>query len=135
MSSHVFEQHPSDVQIRLEAPTPAGLFEQAAAALAELIGAPVPRAVLGPWRTIMLEARDLEALLVAWLNELVARTELDQRLYVEVALDELGPTRLRARVRGAPIRELRTAVKAATMHGLRVEAGPRGAVATVILDV
>lgn len=135
MASHVFEQHTSDVQIRLDAPTLAELFAEAARALAELVAAPAPDATPGPWREIFLDARDRDALLVAWLNELIARTEIDHQLYADVLIDDLVATRLHARIRGVPIGEPRTAVKAATMHGLRTTVGPSGASGTVILDV
>ena len=58
--------------------------------------------------------RDREALLVAWLNELVARTEIDHVLYRDVAIDDVTATRLDARIRGVPFSETRTAVKASS---------------------
>jgi SHS2 domain-containing protein len=134
MASHAFEQHTGEVKLRLDAASLAELFAEAARALAELMGIPSDEPP-GEWQRVDLTARDGEALLVAWINELIARTEIDHLRYADVAIDDVTARRLVARVRGVPFRETRTAVKAATLHGLRVHAGPGGASATLILDV
>jgi len=110
------------------------LFAEAARALCELLGSPTGDAP-SEWQRVTVIARDRDALLVAWLNELVARTEIDHLLYREVAITDLTEQRLDATIRGVPFRETRTAVKAATFHGLRIALGPDGASATVVLDV
>jgi len=110
------------------------LFAEAGRALAEIIGTPAGDPS-GTWRRVSVDARDRDALLVAWLNELIARTEIDNQLYTEIEVVDLTATRLDARIRGVPIAEMRTAVKAATMHGLQIGVGARGVSATVILDV
>lgn len=133
-SSHAFEQHTGEVKIRLEGATLAELFTEAARALCELLGRPTTDPP-GAWQRVTVSGRDREALLVAWLNELIARTEIDHLLYTEVAIDDLTSTRLDARIRGVPFAETRTAVKAATLHGLQIASSPTGTTATVILDV
>ncbi|NVB80715.1 MAG: archease [Kofleriaceae bacterium] len=134
MASHAFEPHTGEVQLRLDAGNPAELFAEATRALAELLGTPADQAA-GEWQRVAVTGRDFEALLVAWVNELVARTEIDHLLYRDVAINELTPTSLDACIRGMPFAETRTAVKAATMHGLHVTSDPRGTHATLILDV
>ena len=134
MGWHAFEQHTSDVQVRVDAATLVDLFAEAGRALAEIIGTPAGDPS-GTWRRVSVDARDRDALLVAWLNELIARTEIDNQLYTEIEVVDLTATRLDARIRGVPIAEMRTAVKAATMHGLQIGVGARGVSATVILDV
>jgi SHS2 domain-containing protein len=134
MASHAFEQHTGEVKVRVDAASLAELFAEAARALAELMGVPSADPP-GAWQRVDLTARDGEALLVAWLNELIARTEIDHLRYADVAIDDVTAQRLVARIRGVPFHETRTAVKAATLHGLRIDAGPGGASATLILDV
>ncbi|MDB4954905.1 MAG: hypothetical protein JWO36_2474 [Myxococcales bacterium] len=134
MASRAFIEHTGELQVRIDAPSVAELFVEAARTLADVMGAP-SGPPLGPWQVVALVSRDREALLVAWLNELIARTEIDHLLYADVVVDETSDRHLAARIRGAPISETRTAVKAATMHGLRIGSGPGGATATLILDV
>ena len=134
MPSHALLPHTGEVRIRLEAGSPAELFTEAARALAELIAEP-GRGPPGPWRHVELEARDREALLVAWLDELIARTELDDLVYGDARILELTDHRVRAQVRGARIAALRTAVKAATLHQLHIDQDREAVRATVTLDV
>lgn len=134
MASHAFEQHTGEVKVRIDAASHAELFAEAARALADLLGVATDETP-SEWQRVTVSGRDHEALLVAWLNELVARVEIDHLLYRDVAIDDLTSTRLVGRIRGVPFRETRTAVKAATMHGLQFTTGPRGTSATVILDV
>jgi SHS2 domain-containing protein len=134
MPSHALLPHTGEVRIRIEASSVYELFAEAARALAELIALPA-REPPGPWRQIDLEARDREALLVAWLDELIARTELDALVYCDTEIIELSDQHLRACIRGTPIAEPRTATKAATFHRLRIDEAPGHVLATVTLDV
>lgn len=132
---HSFEDHTGEVRLRLEAPTLAALFEEAALGLAELMLEAPSGADEEPEQSVTVEARDCEALLVAWLNELVFLSETRGRVYTEARVHSVSDTRLEASVRGVFTETLRTAVKAATLHGLRVEQSARGFTATVVLDV
>lgn len=134
MASHAFEPHTGEVKVRIEAASIAELFVEAARALAELLGVAADEPA-GAWQRVTVTGRDREALLVAWLNELVARAEIDHVLCRDIAVDDLTATRLDARIRGVPFRETRTAVKAATMHGLHITDGPGGTSAALVLDV
>jgi SHS2 domain-containing protein len=134
MSSHTLLPHTGELQLRIEAATTSELFVEAAHALAEIMGVPA-REPPGSWRHVDLEARDREALLVAWLDELIARTELDDQLYTEATITEFSDHHLRARIRGTPIAATRTVVKAATFHRLRIEEARGAVIARVTLDV
>jgi SHS2 domain-containing protein len=134
-AGHQFEAHTSEVRVRLWAPDWGGLLEEAARALCELMGEedlPAPSSEPGEVR---LQARDAEALLVDWLNELIFRAETAGLVLNEVRVTSADPTHVEAVVRGARVETLRTAVKAATFHGLRVDVGPEGVTAAVVLDV
>lgn len=132
--SHAFEEHVGEVRLRLQAESLPGLFEEAARALAELMctehaepaGQPLP---------VRIRAPDREALLAAWIDELVFLSETRKRVWTEARAERFTETELLATVRGFEPAALRTQVKAATMHGLRiVETGGRYE-ATVVLDV
>jgi SHS2 domain-containing protein len=102
------------------------LFEEAALALADLAwDRPSDRSGgLALESDIALAASDRDALLVAWLNELVGLGEIHRAPIVETHVRELEPgppARLRATVKfgrvGGTARP-RLAVKGATYHGL-----------------
>jgi SHS2 domain-containing protein len=135
VARHSFEDHTGEVRLRLEAPTLAALFEEAAMGLAELMLEVASDTREEREQSVTVEARDREALLVAWLNELVFLSETRGRVYTEVRVHSVSDTRLEASVRGVFPEALRTAVKAATLHGLKVDESADGFTATVVLDV
>jgi SHS2 domain-containing protein len=127
-------EHTGELEIRLVAPSLVELFAEAGRALAEvMVGAP-PTAT-GAARSVSLRASDREALLVAWLDELLFLAERDKMVYGDLRIERLTDRELAATVRGAPVTNLRLQVKAATFHGLRIVEAGDGFTATVILDV
>jgi len=89
-------------------------------------------------RDIDVQAPDQEALLVAWLNELLYLFDVDHIIFSKFEITGLSTNRLQAKVCGEKIdtsrHELKTAVKAATYHMLKVEKG-NGVKVQVILDI
>lgn len=132
---HRFVDHTGEVSLQVRAESLAGLLAEACRALGLLLlGARTAQASSAP-RTIEIHSRDREALLVDWLNEILflAETELCVPLDVEVL--DVGDTRVRASVRGVPVSEAPSLVKAATLHGLSIQGDGEGLRAEVVLDV
>ncbi len=131
-----FLEHTADVGIRADGETLEDAFEAAAAALVELLGAGVPGE--GEERAVEVRATDREALLVAWLDELLYLHESEDLVFGGLRVERVEERRLEARVRAAPRagRELDgVGVKAATYHRLRLAGTPQGWTAEVYLDV
>lgn len=119
----------------VKAPSLPELFVEAGRGLAELmLDQPERTPEEGPV-TCVVRARDREALLVDWLNELIYLSETRGRVYTELEIDALSERELHARVRGVAIETLRTAPKAATLHGLSIAEEPSGFSARVVIDV
>jgi SHS2 domain-containing protein len=77
----------------------------------------------------------VDALLVDWLNELIFLSETRKRVFWEIEVNRATETEFAARLRGFEPRAIKTAVKAATLHGARVEKHDGGYRAGVVLDV
>jgi SHS2 domain-containing protein len=135
--TYQFEPHTGEVQIRIEGSSLPELFEEAGYALAELmLGEELPETPPDAEQEfVMLEAADTEALLVDWLNELISRADVNKRVYTLLVVDDLSERTLRARIRGCTPTVLKTAVKAATFHGLEILEHEDRFTATVVLDV
>jgi SHS2 domain-containing protein len=133
--SHRFGEHVGEVQMIIVAPDLPGLFAEAGRALAEVLAGEAQPALDGAGQSVVVRAHDCEALLVAWLDELIFRSEMDGRVYTSFTIDSLSDHELCATIHGIEPLDIRTPVKAATMHGLRIEDGPDGVTATVVLDV
>lgn len=89
-------------------------------------------------RDIELTAGDEESLLVAWLNELVYRFDTEGILFKRFDIIQLDDNRLQARVYGEKVdsskHKLKTGVKAATYHMLKVEKN-NGCRVQVLFDI
>ena len=135
-SRHATREHRGELALELEADTLPHLFEEAARALHEcLAGAGAPGQGQGAWSRIAVHARDRDALLVAFLDELIGRGEIEKCAFGEVRIEALDERSLVAAVRGQPLAAPHTAVKAATFHGLHIDNSPTGWAATVVLDI
>jgi SHS2 domain-containing protein len=156
-------EHTADIGLRAFGQSLEELFENAAWGLAEILdvdraaratgaaavdaatptrsptarsrGAPVGYAPR-PQR-ITLEALDIEALLVDWLNELILRTEEGKACLVSVQLDRVGDDGLQAEIHLADCDPLPdgTDLKAATYHQLSVRRTEKSWEAIAYFDV
>lgn len=90
-------------------------------------------------REVEVAAANREELLVAWLNELIYLFEVEGVLFGRFDIAELGEARLKAACYGEHIdperHRIKTGVKAATYHMLRVEQGEDGCRVQVLFDI
>ncbi|TMI90098.1 MAG: archease [Bacillati bacterium ANGP1] len=113
--------HTADVGLVIRGRTLEELFANAADALVDLT---IDPAGLEEkiHKTITVSAADLEALLVAWLNELLYVLDADGFLPRRVRIANLNDTALTAELTGDTVdpnrHTVRRLVKAATYHGL-----------------
>ncbi len=89
-------------------------------------------------RDIEATAPDQESLLVAWLNELIYLFDTDNIIFNRFDITRLDNTHLEARAYGEKVdssrHKLKTGVKAATYHMLKVEKN-NGYQAQVLFDI
>ncbi len=116
-------EHTADVGIIARGHSLEELFANAASGMLHfLIDPAAGRPVEG--RQVVVEAEDLEGLLVAWLNELLVLLNADGFLPVRTVVRELSDRRLAAEVLGEPVdphrHRFRLDVKAATYHQLQI---------------
>jgi SHS2 domain-containing protein len=143
--AYEFLDHTADVAIRVTAGTPADLLAEAARAFYAVLldEESVRRVEPRVERTVDIDGIDGEMVLVDFLNELIYRFDAENLILPEVTVEEArldrGDARLRARLRGErfdPARHrLRTGVKAATYHGLRIEESGGKLTVEVVLDL
>ncbi len=127
-------EHTADVGFRAFGATPADLFENSARALLSFTSGSDGAAIE---RAIDLQGEDYESLLVNWLSELLYLFDSGEFAAAAFHIGAISPTRLGARLSGAPRRSAawRLIVKAVTYHQIEVkETGGRWE-ATVYLDV
>jgi SHS2 domain-containing protein len=125
--------HTGELELELSAPTEEGVFEEALAAMRELLECELRgNTTLRPFT---LEAGDRATLLVEWLQELALLAELHGIVPERVGSLVLGDSSLEAVVEGR-LGDPPHLVKGVSYHRLRFERSPEGGWrATVVLDV
>jgi len=90
------------------------------------------------YRDIELAAPDQESLLVEWLNELIYLFDAENIIFKKFDITQLNHTKLKARSYGEKVdsskHRLKTGVKAATYHMLKVDQDDGGKV-QVLFDI
>ena len=90
------------------------------------------------YRDIELTAPDEESLLVEWLNELIYLFDVENIVFKRFEITKLNNTQLKARSYGEKVdksrHKLKTGVKAATYHMLRIDKD-NGCKAQVLFDI
>jgi SHS2 domain-containing protein len=129
-------EHTADVRLEIVGVTLEDLFNNAAAALMDVLGcASVREETQIP---LDLDSDDLEDLFVEWLRELLFQHETKQFVFVRAEYEQLSETALSGRIVGGfhgPEIQPALEVKAITYHGLSVEKTEAGYVARVIFDI
>lgn len=125
--------HTADWALEVWAPDLAELFAQAASGMFWLMQTELldnPRQD----RVIVLEAADIESLLVAFLSELLYLGEIEDLAFDRFDIT-LSATSLRAVVQGAGAAQQKKEIKAVTFHNLQVQQSGEGYRVTVVFDV
>ena len=129
-------EHQADVGVRAWGETLAEACEQAAWAVADILGARGTGP--GARRAIRVTGTDEGGVLVDFLNELLLLHETEDPGFAAILVRSATPTALEAEVELVPLSDATEGipVKAATFHRLRVEHRPDGSIeARVYLDV
>jgi SHS2 domain-containing protein len=127
-------EHTADIAIRVWGHDLGALFSNAAYGMAYQLADP-DEVGLSVERSVELDAYDVETLLVSWLGELLYLGEREECVLTDFDLHEITPTRLRATVRGGPVREHRRHIKAVTFSDLEIVHNDEGYETMIVFDV
>jgi SHS2 domain-containing protein len=133
--SHDIADHTSELRLRVRAGSLAELLAEAGRALAGIQLREMPGAGTGAWRRLEISAADPSGLLAEWLNELIFLAEAERWVATEFEVEHVEDGSARGRARGVTLERAPGLVKAATLHGLRVEAAAGRVTGEVLLDV
>ena len=138
MSGFEIIDHTADVGIQAHGNTLAQAFAQAATGMFSIM-TELESIQERESREVEVDAPDTEALLVAWMNELIYLSDVEGLLFRRFQVLDMEKTRIRARCHGERFDQARhqmlTEVKAATYHMLEVKKKDDGWHARVILDI
>ena len=131
--------HTADVRLRVFGHHYEELFKNAALALASVLvkeSAGRRKEPLGGYEKIRVEGQDINILLVNFLNEVLAQSQINRKVYEKVKFLKLSGKDLEAQIFGRPIEDFEEDVKAVTYHDVSISQNARGIWETTLtLDI
>jgi SHS2 domain-containing protein len=131
-------EHVGEWKVEVSAETLEDVFAETARVIAQAAGTLAGKEA-GPWEHVRVSGSSLTSLLADWANELLGRAETEHRAYSEVrnVAVSIAPTfaTISAEVRGTPVLEWLSPLKAATYHGLQLEPQGSGWRGVILFDV
>ena len=132
-------EHTADIGLRAWGETREALFEHCALGLAEVLDRQIAAGAADAVNRVPveLEASDVEALLVEWMNEVLFALENDEACLAAVRVQNVRERHLTAEVDVGLCSSVpeATELKAATYHQLSIRRGDTDWEATVYFDV
>lgn len=119
-------EHTADVRISVQAESPEGLFSDAVLAMMEVLKPAIPAQKQTVRRKITVEARDLTALLVDFLNEVLFNTQTNKETYDKIIISSLSANKIKAELRGFKAEAFGEDIKAVTYHEAKVKQNQDG---------
>ncbi len=117
-------EHTADIGLHAWGRTAEELFAEAALGMVWLLVNP-EKVRVAETREITFSAMDLEEALIVWLQEILYLYEVKRFIPASIEVREVRGGSVRARLHGEPVdrarHELKTDIKAATYHDLRIE--------------
>jgi SHS2 domain-containing protein len=127
-------EHTADTAIRVWASELPGLFEEAARGMYYLTGTLLLNKIRKSL-TIVLQAQELEGLLVMFLEELLFISESENLGFDHYNIEIKDGFLLTARLEGTKIREKRKEIKAVTFHNMVISRTNLGYEVIIVFDV
>jgi SHS2 domain-containing protein len=131
-------EHVGEWKLELTADTLEEIFAETARVIARAAGI-TARSTPCAWERVSVSSGSLTNLLADWANELVGRSEAAHRAYSEIrnVRVRMAPDRsvVSAELRGKPVKQWRSPLKAATYHSLALEPRARGWRGVILFDV
>jgi SHS2 domain-containing protein len=134
--------HMTDAFVEVQAPTLAGVFEEAAFAMFDVMTDPtaIERSFVDQFE---VTSHDEISLFHDWLEQLLLKFDLDGKVYSVFHVEKIDPQKenlyLAAKAQGGLFERGRhpakVEIKAVTYHRMEVRATPEGYVARYILDL
>jgi len=126
-------EHTADVRIFVQGDSLEELFLDAVYGMMEILKPKVDNQKQGTQRAITLEAVDITALLIDFLNEVLLASQIYKEAYNKVIFKTLSLRSLEAILRGVAVRSFDEDIKAVTYHEAEIRRTEDGKWETMII--
>lgn len=136
MKKYEILKHRADLQIRFSGKTKQDLFQNALLGIAENMKPKVQKSVGKIKRRVEIKSLDINALLVDFLNEVLALGQINKEIYFKIEFFKFSDTELTGELFGRKVESFGEDIKAVTYHGLDIlQKQDKTWEATVLLDI
>jgi len=138
MGSYSFKilPHPSDVRLQITASTKGELFQGALAGMASIINTGLYKKTQIVKENIKVESLDFDTLLVDFLSEVLAKTDISHAVFNKLKIKKLTNSSLQAEIKGQKSDYFGQEIKAVTHHGLKIKQDKSGNYeVTILFDI
>lgn len=126
-------KHTADVRLRVKAGELRGLFAEALKGMMKIISPEFKEAEGEIKREVAVNSSDKTALLVDFLNEILALSQINGEVYAGVNFKEFSETKLRAELDGVKVKSFDEDVKAVTYHEADIKQNEKGEWETILI--
>ncbi len=135
MGSYSFKilPHPSDVKLQITASTKEELFQGALAGMASIIDAELSKKTQIVKENIEVQSLDFDTLLVDFLNEVLAKTDISHAVFNKLKIKKLTDNFFQTEIEGQKSDYFGQEIKAVTHHGLKIKQDKSGYYQVIIL--
>lgn len=135
-----FLRHTADIKMRVTARDLPELFGEAVKGMLGIMSRRFgrdPDFTSGnyEYRQINIKSSDLTSLLIDFLSEVLAQSDINDEIYETVKFKKLTETEADAELVGRPVKSKALEIKAVTYHQSEVKRTKRGYEATIIFDI
>ncbi len=123
MKPYEILEHVTDLEIRAFGKTKEALFSNMLKGMFEAAGPQIKgkRLKVKSERKIKIKSTDEQSLLVDFLSEALAQSDINNEAYFEAKFNKLTEKELEGEIFGWPIEMFKVEIKAVTYHGLEIK--------------
>jgi SHS2 domain-containing protein len=126
-------EHPADIRLKVTALSKKGLFRGALKGMASIINGQECLKEEIIEKKIEILSLDEETLLVDFLNEVLAQTDIYNSVFSEIKIEEFTSQKIRGKIKGHKVERFKEEIKGVTYHGLDIIKNKKGLWEVIIL--
>ncbi|MGB9726499.1 MAG: archease [Minisyncoccia bacterium] len=130
------KEHPADVKLKVKAASLKELFEGALKGMAEILVSKKDLTEKRVQKSIKVESVDVSALIVDFLSEVLALTDINDSVFNDLEVIFLSEKKIEAKVKGFKVKSFKEEIKAVTYHKAEVKQNKSGEYeAEILFDI
>jgi len=125
--------HPADIRLEIIASCKEDIFRGALEGMAYIIQPNISQKSVLKKEQIEIHSLDINALLVDFLNEVLAKSDIYNCIFDKVKIEKLTGNSIKGIIEGRNVKEFSKEIKAVTHHGLNINQDKNGDWKAIIL--